>query len=141
MPLALSYEVKLHWAECGECGAPIAFTEDHYNRLRADNDGGRGWWCPRGHNRLFRGTRVTELEKSLANTQQRLKWAEEGRAYQIMRAETAERSRSALRGALTRTRKRVAAGVCPCCQRTFQQLARHMAAKHPDYGPEEKSVA
>jgi hypothetical protein len=26
-------------------------------------------------------------------------------------------------------------GVCPCCNRTFQQLARHMKAKHPGYGP------
>jgi hypothetical protein len=27
----------------------------------------------------------------------------------------------------------VANGVCPCCNRTFQNLARHMAGKHPDY--------
>ncbi len=32
-----------------------------------------------------------------------------------------------------RTRKRVGSGVCPCCSRTFQQLARHMKAKHPAY--------
>ena len=28
---------------------------------------------------------------------------------------------------------RVAHGVCPCCNRTFKQLARHMKTKHPDY--------
>jgi hypothetical protein len=22
---------------------------------------------------------------------------------------------------------------CPCCNRTFQQLARHMKAKHPEH--------
>jgi Asp-tRNA(Asn)/Glu-tRNA(Gln) amidotransferase A subunit family amidase len=37
-----------------------------------------------------------------------------------------------------RIRDRVGAGVCPCCNRTFKQLARHMQAKHPDYpGAEE----
>lgn len=26
-------------------------------------------------------------------------------------------------------------GVCPCCKRTFSQLARHMKTKHPDFKP------
>lgn len=30
--------------------------------------------------------------------------------------------------------KRSAASACPCCKRTFRQLARHMAAKHPEHG-------
>lgn len=44
-----------------------------------------------------------------------------------------ERSHAATRGHLTRTKKRGGHGVCPCCNRTFQQLARHMKSKHPDY--------
>lgn len=27
---------------------------------------------------------------------------------------------------------RAHAGVCPCCNRTFKQLAAHMKTKHPD---------
>lgn len=27
---------------------------------------------------------------------------------------------------------RIGAGICPCCNRTFSQLARHMQSKHPD---------
>lgn len=30
-------------------------------------------------------------------------------------------------------KKRASAGVCPCCNRTVSQMARHMQAKHPDY--------
>jgi hypothetical protein len=30
-------------------------------------------------------------------------------------------------------RKRVGNGTCPCCHRTFRQLAAHMQNKHPDY--------
>lgn len=29
--------------------------------------------------------------------------------------------------------RRIGNGVCPCCNRTFAQLARHMAHKHPDF--------
>lgn len=25
---------------------------------------------------------------------------------------------------------------CPCCTRTFQNLAKHMASEHPDFGKE-----
>lgn len=42
----------------------------------------------------------------------------------------------AARGQVTRLKNRAAAGVCPCCNRTFHQLVRHMAAKHPDFAAE-----
>ncbi|HEX9950777.1 MAG TPA: hypothetical protein VGB53_03340 [Rubricoccaceae bacterium] len=42
-------------------------------------------------------------------------------------AERQKRRAAAQKGAHTRTKKRIAAGVCPCCNRTFQDLARHMA--------------
>jgi hypothetical protein len=32
------------------------------------------------------------------------------------------------------SKERVSAGVCPCCTRTFQNLAQHMANQHPDFG-------
>lgn len=38
-----------------------------------------------------------------------------------------------MKGVATRLKNRAAHGVCPCCNRTFQQLARHMSAKHPDF--------
>lgn len=35
--------------------------------------------------------------------------------------------------AAKKLRKRIKAGVCPCCHRTVKQMARHMATKHPNY--------
>lgn len=43
------------------------------------------------------------------------------------------RSLTAHKGHTTRIKKRIAAGVCPCCNRTFQNLARHMENKHKEY--------
>lgn len=37
------------------------------------------------------------------------------------------------RGVVTKTKNRIGKGVCPCCNRTFVELARHIATKHPDY--------
>lgn len=31
-----------------------------------------------------------------------------------------------------RLKKRVSAGTCPCCKRSFRQLALHMKSKHPE---------
>jgi hypothetical protein len=33
-------------------------------------------------------------------------------------------------------KKRAVAGVCPCCNRHFRELERHMASKHPKYASE-----
>ena len=38
-----------------------------------------------------------------------------------------------MKGQVTRIKKRVANGVCPCCNRTFKDLAAHMSTQHPDY--------
>jgi hypothetical protein len=46
--------------------------------------------------------------------------------------EQEENSHRATRGHLTRVKKRVQNGVCPKCNRTFQNLQRHMASQHGD---------
>ena len=47
-----------------------------------------------------------------------------------------EAKRRGEKAAKTRIKNRIAAGVCPCCNRTFQNLAKHMAGQHPDFTPE-----
>jgi hypothetical protein len=34
---------------------------------------------------------------------------------------------------IKRIKKRAAAGTCPCCQRSFSNMATHMKRQHPDY--------
>ena len=36
-----------------------------------------------------------------------------------------------------RARKRALMGTCPCCHRTFRQMALHMRNKHPEFKAEE----
>lgn len=63
--------------------------------------------------------------------------AERDRAARLAaERDQAEASARAYKGAATKARKRAKAGTCPCCKRTFQQLARHMASQHPDFEPD-----
>jgi len=84
-------------------------------------------YCPLGHTYIIAG------KGEAARLREQLEAAQ--RARQATRDLLAheQRSHAATRGHLTRTKRRVGHGVCPCCGRTFQQLARHMKAKHPDY--------
>lgn len=112
------------------CGTRLGVPSELH---RVAKNEGHEIYCPLGHQFVFRDT----LEKKLAATEQRL--AEEKRRVSATRDLLAqeERSHAATRGHLTRHRKRASAGVCPCCNRTFQQLARHMKTKHPGFKPEE----
>lgn len=44
-----------------------------------------------------------------------------------------ENRRRAEKAAKTRLKNRAKAGVCPCCNRTFKQLAAHMKTQHPNW--------
>ena len=45
----------------------------------------------------------------------------------------ADQVRKAKRLLRCANKNRVAASVCPCCKKTFKQLAAHMKNKHPNY--------
>lgn len=43
-----------------------------------------------------------------------------------------ERFEATQKGQLTKLRNRIANGVCPWCQRSFANVARHVEHQHPD---------
>ena len=94
-----------------------------------DEDSSISVYCPVGHSWVS-GTHErresARLRESLDGERRRSQAARD-----LLAAE--ERSHAATRGHLTRQRKRAAAGMCPCCNRTFQQLAKHMRGQHPDF--------
>jgi hypothetical protein len=114
----ISYTGELTVVTCW-CGIHLAIPSTLYDVAHRD---GTSVYCPLGHAFSWSDTTKKELERARYRLQ----------ATQELLAQE-ERSHAATRGHLTRQRKRVAAGVCPCCHRTFQQLARHMAAKHPEF--------
>lgn len=113
---AITQLVTLESISCGECGILYAMPDWKLNRLR---ETGEGFFCPNGHNRIFTETTVNKLRKQLeSQTREATRQAE--------RALKAEKE-------VKRLNKRTSLGVCPCCKRTFSQLARHMKSKHPKF--------
>jgi hypothetical protein len=115
--------VTLETEECCNCG--IVFAMPDYLRKRLLTQGGN-FYCPNGHSQHYTKSENQRLREKLdEQTREATRQAE--------RAHQAELKAKKSAAELKRISKRVSAGVCPCCNRTFQQLARHMQCKHPKY--------
>lgn len=120
---------------CCKCSVQFAMPTE-LQRRRLDDRG--DFYCPNGHSQHYTGKseaqrqqeRADLAERRLANAQENARIA---RAEQV----TTRRQLSAAKGQLTKTRNRIAKGVCPCCNRSFANVARHMAGQHPDYAAKE----
>lgn len=122
--MSFSRHISFEEITCGGCGVLWAMTTDFYNKKRSDHT---GFSCPNGCNRVFSGeTRESKLERQLARKQRQLE-AEAGRALIL------EQQNKEVKGNYKRLRVRIQNGVCPCCSRTFENLASHIKTKHPDF--------
>lgn len=120
--------------ECPSCFVLHAIPQDMHDRRLAD---GKDVWCPNGHRWVFTDPEVDRLKRKLKAAEQSRDAAQARATHEADQRKAAERSAAAYKGQATRLRTRAAAGVCPAgCHRAFQNLARHMASKHPDFSEE-----
>jgi hypothetical protein len=115
-----------YFGTCYTCGVPVYGPEIRYKAAR---DKGASWYCINGHATVFRESETDLLRKQLERATKEKEWAEQA-------AKTARHAESTAKGKLKAQTERVKNGVCPCCNRTFQNLGRHMATKHPEFGDE-----
>jgi hypothetical protein len=139
-------EPKLYRWTCGQCGVPQAMTEETNVTLRRSS---ATFYCVHGHQRHYpQGKSETQkLQEQLDEERRKRQRSEQDAAYQRDRAREAEeqakheRARAnGYKGHATRITKRAKAGLCPCCNRSFINMARHMATKHPQFTPIELEV-
>jgi hypothetical protein len=127
---ALTYQGRLVTTTCW-CGIRVAIPEELYEY--AQQGGNRSIYCPLGHTFVYRENEASRLRSELEAERKRTE-RERVRARAIAdQRDAAERSARAYKGQATKLRKRAAAGVCPCCNRSFVQLERHMSRQHPDF--------
>lgn len=133
MGLPSEVAIRIEYLECGGCGVTFGIPSSLYTQY---NNNGISVRCPNPNCRwpsMHRTeSEVAKLKKQLESAQQSRRWAEES-------LENERKSHTATKGNLTKLKKRVHNGVCPCCKRSFQNLARHMKGKHPDYPESEIS--
>lgn len=125
----MGYAVQIQTAlqfetiECCECGVIWAVLDDYKRNMHKTK---QLFYCPNGHSQSYTESTAEKLRKELAAKEQALAWEKERTASLDKQLRTAHKVTVTLK-------RRISVGVCPCCQRTVSQLARHMQTKHPEY--------
>lgn len=131
----VTYTTELYLETCYSCGVPFGISEELHQSLKKS---GNTFYCPNGHGQIYTAKknaeeRLKEVEAQLAQEREAGEWYQE--VYRQAKNEL-KHTRSSLRAtkaAHTRTKNRIAKGICPCCNRQFLNLHRHMQTQHPDY--------
>lgn len=114
--------IRFTTVECFKCGVLFAVDESLQKNWLRDKT---SFYCPNGHAQSYTKSTAERLQEQLDAAKRDAEW-------QRQRAETADKRLVAAKGQMTKLQKRVNCGVCPHCQRTVSQMARHIATKHPD---------
>ena len=137
----IRYTVELVTDTCCVCQVPFALPADLVRRAREDTE--VWYYCPNGHRQHYEEDEAARLRRKLAAEKSARERAEASRdaaradaVHQGDQRRAAERQVTAYKGTVTRMRKRAGAGLCQECQRSFENVARHMKAKHPEYTAE-----
>lgn len=120
--------------QCGACGVFHTVPEIVYDCHKRE---GGYHCCPNGHQRGWnKGTDAIERENTRLERdrlKQRTAQLEDEAKAATERAIQAEQAAGKAMAANKKLKKRAAAGTCPCCQRTFSNMADHMKYQHPDF--------
>lgn len=125
---------------CFKCGVPFGMPSQLQQHFL---DSGDSFHCPNGHGQHYTETTIQRLQKQIEKERQeterraqQLKATIESRdikIHNLNKEVLSERGKSNYhKGKRKKLEARVAHGVCTCCNRTFQDLAAHMAKKHPE---------
>ncbi|MGP1254905.1 MAG: hypothetical protein ACTS10_10860 [Kiloniellales bacterium] len=120
---------------CCKCQSEFAMPLSLYRAARARRGpNGIQFYCPHGHGQHYvEGESEQEkLRRQLERARQREAWHEDRVRAANERANHEAHRAAAFKGQVTKLRKRAGAGLCPCCNRHFDNLERHMASKHPE---------
>lgn len=110
------------------CNCHMVFWMPHsFYRQCSEQRPHKEFWCPAGHRQHYIGE--SDLDKMRRRAQQ----AEQHNAMLHAEARAAVQERNAAQADLKRHQRRTKAGLCPCCNRSFINMQRHIKTKHPDY--------
>lgn len=122
--------IEMKTIVCYKCAIPFAVPSQYRAYLK---DTGETFHCPNGHSQHYSESTIDKLKKELEKEH-----SAKDRLWKIIDSKnetinSIERQKAAIKGHATRLKNRVKNGVCPCCNRTFSNLADHMKSKHPEF--------
>lgn len=124
MEITLQRTINFVHMRCGECGIDF-YVPAEWRKKKVEEKG--SFSCPNGCSRVFCGD--TEADKLRKQLESERNWHQSTKND----LEHEKRRRFALKGEMTKFKKRIHNGVCPCCKRHFTNLERHMKSQHPDF--------
>lgn len=122
---------------CHRCKSDMWLPQMLYDTCKRSSK--HSFFCPYGHEAVFSESEseATLLRRERDRLQQQLAEKDDTINWQAKQVLEKTKEIGALKGIVTKARKRSAAGICPCCHRTFRQMALHMKSKHPAFKAEE----
>lgn len=123
---------RLESMVCAVCGVNFAVPEDFAANQRVKGAEAK-FYCPGGHMLSFGESESVRLKRELERKDAELRRVSDLAQRREKENQQLYKTKRQLAGKLRAVKKRVANGVCPCCNRSFVQLTRHMRTKHPDY--------
>lgn len=123
--MQIAYATQIIAETCGNCGVVFGLEQTFMSQKRQN---GQLFRCPNGCSVCYGDN---TLKKQLDATQRALTAAKCEIATERNAKWAALEDAAKEKLARKRLKKRVMAGVCPCCSRSFENLRRHMQTKHP----------
>lgn len=122
--------------KCCRCGTNFWIPDELYQAAKRSPK--ISFYCPYGHEQHYPAgeSEADKMRRERDRLAQQIAYKDDQIKRQRELREAAERRASAARGQVTKIKNRVGHGVCPCCNRTFENLARHMMTKHPTFTAE-----
>ncbi len=127
----LTYTGKLTVIKCW-CGMRHAVPDELWEEAR--RKGKREIYCPLGHSAMYNSNpEMDRVRKECDDANERARRESDRVARLMAENDQLAASRRSIKGVVTKLKKRIVNGVCPCCKRAFTNLKAHMHTKHPDF--------
>jgi hypothetical protein len=119
--------------QCWRCHCSYMLPRALYVAAKASEN--ISFYCPYGHEAHFAAGETQEDKLRRERDQLKQQMAERDDRIQrlIKVANDADEMVRKVKAEKTKITKRISRGVCPCCNRTFAHMQRHMKTKHPEY--------
>lgn len=111
---------------CCNCGVAFGMPSDLRKVLKADTN--KYFYCPNGHAQHYTKSTESILKDKIESERQKHQEELERMQNRLLDELNAKNK-------LEKQLKRVRQGTCPCCNRSFSNLERHIKTKHPDVAP------
>lgn len=129
----ITFTDKLFVQECCACFMTFGVPERFDAKRREDH---KSFFCPNGHSQSYTGkSEADRLRDQLAAEKHAREQADAMARDRAVQLERTKKRLAATQGVVTRHKKKISAGTCPCCSAQFKNLEAHMKNRHPKWDP------